>query len=111
YRWIRSQGGIPESTIVNYGLKTSAASAAFVNGTFGHGFEMDDNHAAAAIKGGCVTVPAIMAMGEQQLSSGTEFILAMVTAYEVMTRISLSMQPDLMKGSHHPSGTCGPFGA
>ena len=33
-----SQGGAPQSTVVNFGLKTSAMNAAFVNGTFGHGF-------------------------------------------------------------------------
>jgi 2-methylcitrate dehydratase PrpD len=111
YRYVRNQGGVPESTVVNYGLKTSAVNAAFVNGTFGHGFEMDDNHAATGIKGGCVAVPAVLAVGEQQLSSGKEFILATVVAYEVMTRIGLSVAVALWKAGHHSTGACGPFGA
>src|SRR5262249_47384230 len=32
YRFARSQGGRPESTVVNYGFRTTAANAAFVNG-------------------------------------------------------------------------------
>ncbi len=111
YRYVQSQGGVAKSTVVNYGLKTSPVHAAFVNGTFGHGFEMDDNHAAAGIKGGCVAVPAVLAIGEQQLSSGMEFITALVAAFEVMVRVSLSAQPELLKGAYQPSGTCGPFGA
>ena len=111
YRYAQGQGGVPNSTVLNYGIKTSTVNAAFVNGTFGHGFEMDDNHAATGIKGGCVAVPAVLAIGEQQLSSGRDSILAIAAAYEVMTRISLSVQPDLLKGSHHPTGTFGPFGA
>src|SRR5262249_20814771 len=64
YRFGRSQGGPPEATVVNYGLRTTAANAAFVNGCFGHGFEMDDNHGRTGIKGGCVTVPTALAVGE-----------------------------------------------
>src|SRR5258706_15437882 len=91
YRYVQSQGGVAESTVVNYGLKTSTVNAAFVNGTFGHGFEMDDNHAATGIKGGCVTIPAALAVGEQQRSRGMAFILARVVAFEVMTRTVLAM--------------------
>ncbi len=111
YQYVRTQGGVPESTVVNYGLKTSAFNAAFVNGTFGHGFEMDDNHAATSIKGGCAVVPATLAVGEQQTSSGKEFILAVVAAYEVMLRIALSVTPALSQRGHHPTGSSGPFGA
>ena len=111
YRYVRGQGGVPESTVVNYGLKTSAVNAAFANGTFGHSFEMDDNHAATGIKGGCAVVPAALAVGEQQLSTGKEFILATVVAYEVMIRIGLSVTPALMGRGRQPTGSCGPFGA
>lgn len=111
YRHVRSQGGVPESSIVNYGDKISAMNAALVNGTFGHGFEMDDNHAATAIKGGCVVIPAVLAVGEQRLSTGKECVLAIVVAYEVMTRIALSVAPTLMRRGHHVTGACGPFGA
>jgi len=98
-------------SIVNYGLKTSAINAAFVNGTFGHGFEMDDNHAATGIKGGCVVLPTCLAVGEQQNRSGRDLILATVVAYEVMTRVGLSVNPTLLNSAHHPTGTCAPFGA
>ena len=111
YRYARSEGGAAKSTVVNYGLRTSAENAAFVNGTFGHGIEMDDNHAATGIKGGCVVIPAALAVAEQQLSSGKEFILATVVAYEVMTRIGLSVAVALWKSGHHATGACCPFGA
>ena len=111
YRYVQGQGGSARSTVINYGLKTSAVNAAFANGTFGHGFEMDDNHAATGLKGGCVAVPAALAVGEQQSSSGKEFILATVVAYEVMTRIALSVTPGLWQRGYIPTGVCGPFAA
>jgi 2-methylcitrate dehydratase PrpD len=111
YRYVRSQGGVPECAIVNHSLRTSPVNAALANGTFGHSFEMDDNHARSSIKGGCAIVPAALATGERQLSSGRELILAAVAAYEVMTRIGLSVTPVLMQRGFQPTATCGPFGA
>ena len=111
YRHVESQGGVPQSSVVNSGLKTTAMNAAFANGTFGHGFEMDDNHAATGIKGGCVVLPTCLAVGEWQRSSGRDLIVAMVVAYEVMTRVGLAVNPTLLNGPHHPTGSCAPFGA
>jgi 2-methylcitrate dehydratase PrpD len=111
YRYVRSLGGVPQCAIVNHSLKTSAVNAALANGTFGHSFEMDDNHARSSIKGGCAIVPAALAIGECELASGRDFILAVVAAYEVMTRIGLSVTPVVMQRGFQPTATCGPFGA
>jgi len=109
YRYVRDQGGTPQSTVLRFGLKTSMVQAAFANGTFGHGFEMDDNHSATSTKGGCVIVPAALAAAEHQLSSGKEFIVATVIGFEVLTRIARSVMPHVYQ--HHPTGACAPFGA
>jgi len=111
YRYAQDQGGNPDCTVINFGSKTSSVNAAFVNGTFGLGFELDDNHAATGMKGGCVVIPAALAVGEQRASSGEDFILATVAAYEVMIRIALSVTPALWQRGHHPPAGCGPFGA
>lgn len=111
YRYVQDQGSAAQSTVLSYGLKTSAAGAAFANGAFGHAFEMDDNHAASSVKGGCVVVPAALAIGERERRGGKAMILAIVAGYEVMTRIALSVTPVLLRRGHHPTGTCGAFGA
>ncbi len=111
YRYATAEGRGGNSTIVNFGTRVTAADAAFVNGVFAHGFEIDDNHGSSSIKGGCVSVPAAFAIGEQQLSSGKDLILAIVIAYELMIRTSLSCAPVLMKRGYQATGTCGPFGA
>jgi len=43
-KYVRSFCSLGESTIIGYGDKVKAENAAFVNGTFGHGFEMDDTY-------------------------------------------------------------------
>jgi 2-methylcitrate dehydratase PrpD len=111
YRFGRSQGGTAEATVVNYGLRTTAANAAFVNGCFGHGFEMDDNHGRTGIKGGCVTVPTALAVGEWQLSDGKAFLAALVAGYEVMVRLGLAGYDGIHDQGHHPTGHLGALGA
>lgn len=111
YRYVASEGGAPKSTVVNYGLKTSASNAAFANGCFGHGFEMDDNHHKVSVKGGCVVVPAALAIGEQQFSSGKDMIVAMVAGYEIMVRIAFAVYSAVAKRSFQATGLFGPFGS
>lgn len=108
---VRGEGGAPHSTVLSYGLRTSSAGAAFANGAFGHAFEMDDNHGPSSIKGGCVVLPAALAIGEREHRSGEDLIAAIVAGYEVMLRIALSVTPVLLRRGHHPTGTCGAFGA
>ncbi len=111
YRYGRSQGGTPESTVLNYGFRTTAANAAFVNGCFAHGFELDDIHSATGVKGGCVTIPTAFAVGERQLSNGKEFLTAVVAAYEIMTRVNASGYKTLHGKGHHSTGHVGALGA
>src|SRR6185436_11167237 len=43
----------------------SAADAAFVNGSYGHGFEYDDAHGPSASHPGSCVIPAALAIGEE----------------------------------------------
>lgn len=105
YRTIAAEGGAPVSTVVNYGHRTSPAQATFVNASFGHGFEMDDNHGSSAMKMGCVNVSAGLAVGEQRLSSGTDLITAVVAGYEVVLRAGLAFRDFRESHEPHPTGT------
>jgi 2-methylcitrate dehydratase PrpD len=111
YGYAEELGGTPRSTVVNYGLRTSPESAAYVNGAFAHGFELDDNHSRTSVKGGCVAVPAALAVGEDQHSSGEDVITAVAAAFEVMLRVGLAIRPGVMGRGAHPTGSSGPFGA
>ena len=52
-----------QSTIVNYGVRSAAEYAAFVNATLGHDFEIDDFAPMARAHPGCVAVPASLTVG------------------------------------------------
>ncbi len=77
YSTMKDLGGSPESRIVNYGDKTSAPCAAFVNGTFGHGCEFDDlGPKVGRGHPGCVVIPAAIALCEKGHASGKDLITA-----------------------------------
>jgi 2-methylcitrate dehydratase PrpD len=111
FRYVRSQGGPAQSTVVSYGLKTSVANAVFANSAFNHGFELDDNHAKTSLKCSALAVPTALAVGEYQVADGADFITAMVLGYELMVRSVLSIAPSLWSRGAHATGTVGALSA
>ncbi len=107
-------GGNPQATVLGFGDKTSAPSAAFINAVMGHARDFDDTHD-AAIHHGCVTiVPALLAVAEQvgttsRRVSGREFIAALAVGLDVANRIGLAFIPYLHTG-WLPTTLWGPFG-
>ncbi|MBI2862489.1 MAG: MmgE/PrpD family protein [Chloroflexi bacterium] len=111
YETEREQSGKPEATVVFYGDRLPATEAAFVNGTFGHSFELDDGHPRGHGHPGAYAVPAALAMAERQGASGKDFLTAVVIAYEIALRAGWAVTPYMFdnKGPHY-SSACGPFG-
>lgn len=99
-----------ESTVVYYGLKTSAEDAAFANAVFGHGFEMDDTEMLTASHPGVAVIPSAMAMGEVQVITGKELIAAVVAGYDAMLRPGIAARAMMMRG-FHSTGVGGTLGS
>ena len=109
---VRQLGGRPESTVVGSDFKTSCVNAALVNGTFGHGDELDDAHGPSTTHAAAVVVPAALAVAERQRTSGRELINAVVLGYDVGCRVVLALGPQwLRQHNFHPSCIGGCFGA
>jgi 2-methylcitrate dehydratase PrpD len=85
---VRNLGGVPESTVVTGGFKTSCVNATLANGTLVHADELDEigtigvnAHPAAVI------VPASLALAEREGASGMAYITAVVLGYDVNNRV------------------------
>lgn len=89
----------------------SAIDAAFVNATFGHGFEYDDAHRESASHPGSCVVSAALAVGQEIDASMEDVITAIVAGYEVYTRIGILAAPDLLKRGFQPHPVLSVFGA
>ena len=82
--------GAGRSTIAYYGTRTNAEDAAFCNGVFGHGFEMDDVEMQTTSHPAVCVVPAMLAVGDEQASAGREVLAAMVSGYETFLRFAVA---------------------
>jgi 2-methylcitrate dehydratase PrpD len=111
YQYIRDKKSArTDGTIIFYGGKTIAEDAAFANAVFGHGFEMDDVEMLTASHPGVAVIPAALAMGETNIISGKEFILAVVAGYEAMLRPGIAARA-MMARNFHSTAVAGPLGS
>lgn len=109
--YARSQARPGRSRVAASDLTLAATDAAFVNGSYGHGFEYDDAHGPSASHPGSCVIPAAFAIGEELGSTLQEVIVALVAGYEVYTRIGVLAAPDLLKRGFHPHAVLSNFGA
>ena len=108
----RKQGGAAEATVIGSKLRTNTVNAALANGTLAHADETDDTHFPTQTHPGSITVPAALAIGEQQHCSGKEFIAAVVLGYDVLCRICRTFDRKWMQDRClNPGSICGGFGA
>src|SRR5262245_49596415 len=80
-RYAKAQGGVTEATVLTTDIRTTAVNAALANGMFAHADETDDFEPVTKAHPGSSVVPAALAMGEREGSSGAELIAAVALGY------------------------------
>ncbi len=104
-------GGPPESTILYYGRKSSALSAALANGTFGHALDFDDDSSTGAGHLTTCIAPALLALAEKEVKAGREILLSFVLAYEVGSMLARTLEPKETQRGWHATSTIGTLAA
>jgi 2-methylcitrate dehydratase PrpD len=111
-RYVQTQGGTPEASVLTTKIRTSAVNAALANGMFAHADETDDFEPVTKAHPGCAVVPAALAMGERDGRSGVEVLKAVVLGYDLCCRFLMALGPDHVRGTHRSAeGTSATFGA
>ena len=95
--FVRAQGGAPQASVFATDFKTSAIHAALANGVMAHADETDDTHFPTVTHPGSVVVPSAFALAEKQRSAGKDFITAVVLGYDVMCRVSKTLDRKWMQ--------------
>jgi 2-methylcitrate dehydratase PrpD len=108
---IRSWGGHPESSVMNYGDSLPVASVVLANSSFTHGLDYDDTHTESITHASACVVPTALSMGEKLQITGKAFFTAAVAGYEIMTRIGLASPGGFHKHGYHATPICGTFAA
>lgn len=102
---------LPEASIWDKDMqKISFANAAALNAAHGHLMDLDDLHNTSIAHLGVVTIPAAIAVGQMEKSSGADVIAAIVGGYEAGARIGEAINP---ASYHfwHTTAVVGPFSA
>ncbi len=99
FRFIRSQGGVAEASVLGTDFKTSAINAALANGMFAHSDETDDVDPLTKAHPSAGVVPAAMAMAEKQGSTGLELLRAVVLGYDVGLRFMVAIGNEAVRRS------------
>lgn len=100
----------PQAAVFGMSLRTSPASAALVNGTSAHAFQLDEIHIESTLHPGSLALPAAFALAENDPTvSGRDLIAAMVAGYEIGIRIGLAAKGGMFKTGFHNQGTTGVF--
>jgi 2-methylcitrate dehydratase PrpD len=107
----RELSGVPQATVVGTDLLASADAAALANGIFAHADESDDSHGFSVTHPGCSVIPAALAIGETRASSGAAFLRAIVTGYDVGTRVATALGGGAFMERYHHCSFGGIFGA
>jgi 2-methylcitrate dehydratase PrpD len=98
-----------KATIAGEATTAVAIDAAYLNATFGHGFEYDDFFDNA--HPGCTVVPAAFALAEELGSSLQDTLVALIAGYECYVRIGRLGSPDVLNAGWQPHAAFGGFGA
>lgn len=106
-RFVRSQGGVKEATVMGTRLVTSAIHAAFANGMSAHADETDDSHQAGLFHPGCGVVPPAWATAERLGSTGKDLIRAVALGYDIGARINMALGGVKFLHAGHSSHTFG----
>lgn len=99
-RFIRTQGGVAESSVLGTEIKTSTINAALVNGMFAHADETDDVDPLTKSHPGAGVVPAALAMAEREQRSGLELLRAVVLGYDIGCRFVVALGHDALRKGH-----------
>lgn len=111
--YVREIGGTSESSVIGGAVKTSAPTAAFVNGTLAHALDFDNTwypmtHPTSP------TLPGLLALAQKHRLPGARLIESLVVAFEVQGRIRLAgtrAWPVFARNAFHPPGLYGTLGA
>jgi 2-methylcitrate dehydratase PrpD len=91
-------------------MRTSPLDASLINGTASHALDFDDFATTIGGHPSVPLVPALMALGEIQDTSGEKLLTAYIAGYETQSSIAKGVNFHHYEKGWHPTATLGIFG-
>ncbi|MBE0640357.1 MAG: MmgE/PrpD family protein [Bacteroidales bacterium] len=100
-----------EVSILLSGIKTDLEFAILSSGLIAHSVELDDGHRFGTAHPAVVVIPTALAFGEKLNSSFGEILKAIIVGYDIMLRLSRSINPSHLRRGFHSTSTTGTIGS
>ncbi len=100
-----------QATIIGFGYRVSAPSAAFSNAILSHSIELDDVDSLAYFHFSPPIFSAALAVAEEEHASGKALLVALAAGCDVMARLSSALNPSHRDRGFHTTASCGIFGS
>jgi 2-methylcitrate dehydratase PrpD len=108
----RDWGGKQESTIVAFGDRVPAPTAAFINATMGHALDYDDTHDKAVLHVGPATISSALSLAERAGNvDGKKLITAVALGADLICRMGLATTRTLHESGFMFTPLYGYFGS
>ena len=107
----RDFGERGEATILGFGYRVSAPSAAFANAILSHSIELDDVDSLSYIHFSPPILSAALAIAERGHVSGKDLLVSLVAGCDITARLSSAINPSHRDRGFHTTSNCGVFGA
>lgn len=99
------------SSIIGTTQRTSARTAALINGAMMHGFDFDDIHHDSLTHPGAVILPAVLALAQTERVNGRDALAALAAGMEVCIRVAASGAAAMARNGIASLSACGTLGA
>jgi 2-methylcitrate dehydratase PrpD len=88
-----------------------AGGAAVINGTAAHGEDFDDTFEGSPVHAGAPAIPAVLAACERFGRSGSDALVGISVAMELMCRMTVVAPTAIHRAGFHPTAVIGTMGA
>ena len=109
--WAKDRSWGKTASIIGSNLKMDVEHAALINSAAGHALDFDDTSWATIGHPTTVILPALLAVAEEQGSSGKELLVAYITGVEVVQKVANLMMPTTSERGWHTTGVFYTLGA
>jgi 2-methylcitrate dehydratase PrpD len=99
------------ATLIGGSQRTSAKTAALINGAAGHALDFDDTNLVGGLHATAAVLPAALALAEEIGASGADLLCAYIAGVEVCTRLRVVIGDEHYRHGWHITSTLGVFGA
>ncbi len=110
-RKVSNTWGAGPCSVVGETAGQSAPLAALANGMAAHALDFDDNFDPAKAHITAVMAPALLALGEERKSKGSDILAAYIVGLQIATRVGQGLNPFHRNRGWHATSTVGAIGA